>query len=145
MMWGRPIFSETTDQWAQQKHTPPYISSTPSITHFSIKKGDEIILSSDGLQSSLVAQGVPDEDVGNMIVSLAGMDLLNVETRLSYEKSIGHSFISSGDIANVADRVIQNVLFGLDDHRMAKETMTTMNSRTDYLRDDMSVVVVEIL
>ena len=64
---------------------------------------------------------------------------------LSYEKTIGHSFISSTDITNVAERVIRNALFGLDDHHMAKETMATMNSRADYLRDDMSIVVVEIL
>jgi hypothetical protein len=113
--------------------------------HFSIKKGDEIILSSDGLRSSLKCQGVPDEDVGNMIVSLAGIDLLNAETRSSYEKSIGHSFIPSGEIANVADRMIRNVLFGQDDHRMVKEIMATVSGYGAWLRDDMSVVVVDIL
>lgn len=41
--------------------------------------------------------------------------------------------------------MIQNVLFGLDNHRMAKETMATMNSFSDSLRDDISVVVVEVL
>ena len=45
----------------------------------------------------------------------------------------------------ISQTVIRNVLFGLDDHRMAKETMATMNSRPDRLRDDMSLVVVEIL
>jgi hypothetical protein len=34
--------------------------------------------------------------------------------------------------------------FGLDDHRMAKETMATMINVAMYLRDDMSIVV-EIL
>ena len=86
-----------------------------------------------------------DQDVGNTIVSLAGMDLLDAEALLSYEKAIGHSFIPSADINNIADGMIRNILFGLDDHRMAKETMATMNSRAKYLRDDMSVVVVEIL
>ena len=66
---------------------------------------------------------------------------------LSYEKpeAIGHSFIPSVDINNIADRVIRNALFGPDNHRMAKETMATMNGLSYYLRDDMSVVVVEIL
>ena len=86
-----------------------------------------------------------DQDVGNTIGSLAGMDLLDAEALLSYEKAIGHSFIPSADINNIADGMIRNILFGLDDHRMAKETMATMNSRAKYLRDDMSVVVVEIL
>ncbi|KAF8512593.1 phosphatase 2C-like domain-containing protein [Hysterangium stoloniferum] len=144
-MWGCPIPPEATDRWAQQKHTPPYISSTPSVMYFSIKKGDRLVFCSDGLRSSLMEQGVPDQDVGNMIVSIAGMDLLDVEAMLSCEKSIGHSFIPSTDINNLADIVIRNILFGLDNHRMAKETMATMNSSSKYLRDDMSVVVVDIL
>ena len=145
MMWGHPIRSVTTDQWAQQKHTPPYISSTPSVMHFSIEKGDILVFCSDGLRSSLTDQGVLDQDVGNTIVSLAAVDLLDAEALLSYEKAIGHSFILSADTDNIADRMIRNVLFGLDDHRMAKETMAAMNSYSDHLRDDMSVVVVEIL
>jgi pyruvate dehydrogenase phosphatase len=145
MMWGFPIFPDTIDRWTHQKHTPPYISSTPSVRHFSLEKGDILVFCSDGLRSSLTAQGVPDQDVGNTIISLAGVDLLDAQALLSYEKSIGHSFIPSADITNIADRMIRNVLFGLDDHRMAKETMATMNSNYDRLRDDMSVVVVEIL
>ena len=145
MMWGCPIHYDTTKRWAQQKHTPPYLSSTPSVMHFSIEKGDLLVLCSDGLGSSLKEQGVPDQDVGNTIVSLAGMDLLEAESLLSYEKAIGHSFIPSADDDNIADRVIRNALFGLDDHRMAKETMATMNHISKYLRDDISVVVVEIL
>ena len=88
---------------------------------------------------------MPDQDVGNTFISLAGVDLLDAEALLSYEKAISHSFIPSVDINNIADRVIQNILFGLDDHRMAKETMATMNSVADYLRDDMSIIVVQIL
>jgi pyruvate dehydrogenase phosphatase len=147
MMWECPIHPQFIDQWVQQKHTPPYISSTSSVMHFSIEKGDRLVFcsDSDGLRSSLDGQGVPDQDVGNTIVSLAGMDLLDAEALLSYEKAIGHSFIPSADINNIADGMIRNILFGLDDHRMAKETMAIMNSRPDYLRDDMSVVVVEIL
>ena len=88
---------------------------------------------------------MPDQDVGNMIISLAGVDLLDDEALFSYEKAIGHSFISSADIDNIADRVIRNSLFGLDDHRMAKETMATMDYAPVCLRNDISVVVVEIL
>jgi pyruvate dehydrogenase phosphatase len=145
MMWGFPISPDTIDQWTLQKHTPPYISSTPSVRHLSFERGDILVFCSDGLRSSLTAQGVPDQDVGNTIISLAGMDLLDAETLLSYEKTIGHSFIPSADITNIADGMIRNVLFGLDDHRMAKETMATMNSYSDRLQDDMSVVVVQIL
>ena len=145
MMWGCPIPLFVTDRWAQQTHTPPYISSTPSVMHFSFEKGDMLVFCSDGLRSSLTAQGVQDQDVGSTIISLAGLDLLDIEALSSYEKAIGHPFIPSADIDNIADRVIRNVLFGLDDHRMAKETMATMNSRSDRLRDDMSVIVLEVL
>ena len=145
MMWGCPLFPETTDRWAQQKHTPPYLSSTPSVMHFSFEKGDMLVFCSDGLRSALTEQGVPDQDVGNTIVSLAGMDFLDAEALLPYEKAIGHSFIHSADMTNIADRMIRNVLFGLDDHRMAKETMATMNEPSENLQDDMSVVAVEIL
>ena len=145
MMSGCPIWPDAIDRWTQQTHTPPYLSSTPSVMHFSIEKGNLLAICSDGLRSALKSHGVPDQDVGNTIISLAGVGFLDAEALLSYEKAIGHSFIPSTDIENIADRVLRNILFGLDDHRMAKETMATMNSRANYLRDDMSVVVVEIL
>ena len=144
-MWGCPIFPEVTERWAQQTHTPPYLSSTPSVMHFSIEKGEVLVFCSDGLRSSLQDQGVPDQDVGNTIVSLVGADMLDAEALKSFEKAIGHSFIPSADIDNIADRVIRNILFGLDDHRMAMETMATMKTSAKFLRDDMSIVVVEIL
>ncbi|KAF8496902.1 phosphatase 2C-like domain-containing protein [Hysterangium stoloniferum] len=144
MMWGCPVHPDKTDRWGQQRHTPPYISSTPSITHFSIQKGDILVFSSDGLRSSLTEKGVPDHEIGKMIVSITGMDLLDAEALISYEKAIGHSFIPSVDIDNVADRVIRNVLFGMDNHRMARETMAKMNSRGQYLRDDISLFVVHL-
>ena len=145
MMWGCPIFPEVTERWAQQRHTPPYLSSTPSVMHFSIEKGEVLVFCSDGLRSSLQDQGVPDQDVGNTIVSLVGADMLDAEALKSFEKAIGHSFIHSADMTYIADRMIRNVLFGLDDHRMAKETMATMNEPSEILQDDMSVVAVEIL
>ena len=145
MMWGCPIFPEVIDRWAQQTHTPPYLSSTPSVKHFSIEKGEILVFCSDGLRSALKAQGVSDQDVGKTIISLAGVNLLDAEALLSFEKAIGHSFIPSADINNIADRVIRNILFGIDDHGMAKETMATMDDISNFLRDDMSIVLLEIL
>ena len=147
IMWGSPILPDAMNRWIHQnqKHTPPYISSTPSVMHFSIEKGDLLVFCSDGIGSSLKEQGVPDQDVANTIISLAGVDLLDAESLLSYEKAIGHSFIPSSGINNISERMIRNILFGLDDQRMAKETMATMNSYSDRLRDDMSIVVVEIM
>ena len=59
---------------------------------------------------------MPDQDVGNTIISLADVDLLDDEALLSYEKATGHSFKPSADIDDIADRIIRNSLFGLDDH-----------------------------
>ena len=144
LMWGSPIFPSETAVWvAQEKHTPPYISSTPSVTHFLVQNGDILVFVSDGMRSSLTEEGVPDEDVGKIVVSLAGMDVLNTEALSSCEKAIGRSFIPSTEIQNVGDGMIRNVLFGMDDDRMAKETMATMDTSFP-LRDDISVVTVHI-
>ena len=76
--------------------------------HFSIEKGDLLAFCSNGLRSPLESHGVPDQDIGNTIVSLAGLDLLDAEALFSYEKAICHSFIPSADIKNIADRVIRS-------------------------------------
>ncbi|KAF8511666.1 phosphatase 2C-like domain-containing protein [Hysterangium stoloniferum] len=145
IMWDCPVHPDKTDRWGQQRHAPPYISSMPSVTHFSIQKGDMLVFSSDGLRSSLTEKGVPDHDIGEMIMSITGMDFLDAEALISYEKAIGHhSFIPSVDIDNVADRVIWNVLFGMDNDCMARETMAKMNSHGQYLWDDISLVVVHL-
>lgn len=54
-----------------------------------------LVFCSDGLRSSLTVQGMSDQDVGNTIIYLAGVDLpvLDAETLSSYEKAIGHSLI----------------------------------------------------
>ena len=88
-------------------------------------------------------EGIPDQDVGKTVVSLAVMDVLDGEALTSCEKAIGHSLVSPTDIENVADRMIRNVLFGMDDHRMAKHTMATMDPLC-YLRDDISVITVHV-
>jgi len=70
------------------------------------------VFCSDGLWLSLTTNRVPDQDVANTIISLAGVDLLVAEAQalLSYEKAIGHSFIPSADINNIAERVIQMII-----------------------------------
>ena len=56
MMWGFPVFPDTIDRWTHQKHTPPHISSRPSVKHFPFKKGDKLVICSDGLRTSLTAR-----------------------------------------------------------------------------------------
>jgi hypothetical protein len=53
------------------------------------------------------------------------------EALSSCEKAIGHTLITSTDTPNVAATMIRNVLFSLDDHRLAKETMATMDKLSD--------------
>ena len=127
MMWGFSGFPDTIDRWTHQKHTPPYISSRPSVKHFSFKKGDILVICSDGLRTSLTARKeCPTKTSGIRLYLSLALDSLDVQALLSYEKTFGHSFIPSADIINITDGMFWNVLFGLDDHRMTKETMATM-------------------
>ena len=107
-----------TDRWAHLKDTAPYPRHCLSCIFLFIK---ETCLFFD-------EQGVPDQDVRNRVISLAGVDFLDDEALLSYDMAVGHSFIPSPDINDHADREpeIRNILFGLDDHRKAKETISTM-------------------
>jgi hypothetical protein len=77
------------------RFSPPYISSTPSVAHFSVQKGDILVFACDGMRPSLKDQGVLDESVKKIVVSLAGMD---GEASSSCEKDIGPSFMPSTDI-----------------------------------------------
>ena len=64
MMCGSPIFPLEITVWeAQEKHMAPYITSTSSVTQFSVQKGDTFVFVSDGMRSSLTEEGLPDEDV----------------------------------------------------------------------------------
>jgi hypothetical protein len=51
--------------------------------HFSIEKGERLVFCSEKLRSSLNGQGVPDQDVGNTIVSLAGTDIRKISILLN--------------------------------------------------------------
>lgn len=89
------------------------------------------------MRPSLKDQGVPDESEKKIVVSLAGMD---GEASSSCEKAIGPSFMPSTDIQILGI----SVWFGLDDDRMAKEAVVTMDRTCIPLGDDISVVTVHI-
>ena len=54
------------------------------LSHFSVQKGDIVGFVSDGMRTE---DGVPDEDARKIVVSLAGMDVLDNEALSSCEKA----------------------------------------------------------
>ena len=91
--------------------TETYSPSTLSVMHLSFEKGDMLVFlfGRIAVVAHDRAQGVLDQDIRNTIMSLSGVDFLDAEALLSCEKAIGHSFIPSADIDNIADRAIRNV------------------------------------
>lgn len=140
-MWGAPVFPEVVSKWSEPgyRHTPPYISSTPSIRAFSIHKGDVLILASDGLRFLLEEKKVSSDAkvIGEATFTLAG--LKDSEQQKDLERSLGHPFVSADQYQNLAELVIRNALFGEDEKLLARE----MDKSVDIYRDDVSVIVVQ--
>ncbi|KAF9070006.1 phosphatase 2C-like domain-containing protein [Rhodocollybia butyracea] len=102
-------------------HThPPYISATPTVCHHSLKPGDILVLSSDGLAYEL--REFSEEDKLLAVVSLAAatsMTSLPPRNTLWSEK-LGHGFIASAEGDNPAEHLIKNVCFGTNLVQMAE-------------------------
>lgn len=100
---------------------------------FSVNNVDILVFASDRLRHSFQEQCVSKQDVSNMIniILAAGADMLDRETLSSCEKVIGHSLILFMKIDNEVDRVIYIILFGLDDSRMAWETVAPMFGKSN--------------
>ncbi|KAJ7230264.1 phosphatase 2C-like domain-containing protein, partial [Mycena pura] len=121
-----PIPPLIFEKWERDGlRTPPYLSSSPVIHRHTISPGDVLVLASDGLRDSFEA---PDEDKLDVIVALA--------TGGGHAKLM-HSCIPAQDNDNVAERVIQNILFGTDSEKKAKQLDRACQ------RDDISVVVLK--
>jgi pyruvate dehydrogenase phosphatase len=114
-------------EWGLDSWTPPYISSTPAIRHHEVLPGDMFLFASDGLQDGL---RVPDAHKFDIILSLA-----NGEHDVGVERALSHACVAAREDDNVAQRVIENVLFGTDAKKRARE----LDKRT--YRDDISLVV----
>ncbi|KAJ6584859.1 phosphatase 2C-like domain-containing protein [Mycena capillaripes] len=106
--------------------TPPYMLSTPVVRHHEVLPGDVFLFASDGLRDKIY---FPDEQKFNIVLSLAEGE---------HNVALGHECIPAREGNNVAQRVIENVLFGTDARKKARE----LDSRT--YRDDISLVVVAL-
>lgn len=141
MMWGVTVLPKDTEKWSQPgyRHTPPYISSTPTIRSFVLRKDQThtLILASDGLRAVLEKKNVPPDAraIGEAIFALSGFRDSAAQKEL--EASLGHSLASPQ--GNLAEVTIQNALFGKDEALLARE----MDTNVDIYRDDISVVVVQ--
>jgi hypothetical protein len=88
------------------------------------------LFASDGLQDGL---RVPDAQKFDIILALA-----NGEHDIGVARALGHACVAAREGDNVAQRVIENVLFGSDAKKRARE----LDKRT--YRDDISLVVVTL-
>ncbi|KAJ7920695.1 phosphatase 2C-like domain-containing protein [Mycena leptocephala] len=113
--------------WGLGSWTPPYIFSTPAIHHHDVLLGDMFLFASDGLQDGL---RVPDAHKFDIILSLA-----NGEHDIGVARALGHACVAAREGDNVAQRVIENVLFGTDAKKSAREL-----DKRKY-RDDISPIV----
>jgi len=122
------------------------MSSTCTVQHHQLEKGDVILLASDGFQSAnTLWEKFTDEERIRLLVSLASNE--KVPSLSHWESQIGHSFAPAIEHENIAVRVIKNVLFGRDTSRMEEELMLNTKVAFDLIRDqrdDMSIVVLTI-
>ncbi|KAK7048540.1 PPM-type phosphatase domain-containing protein [Favolaschia claudopus] len=108
-------------------HTPPYMSSTPTIHRYDLLPGDVLVFASDGLADSMYYH-VAREDRWDVIMSLvSGED----------DERLGWKAIRPEGPTNIAELLIKNTLFGVNAEKMAEEL-------ADPGRDDVSVVVVDL-
>jgi len=108
--------------------TPPYMLSTPCIRRHDVLPGDMFLFASDGLRDVI---RFPEEQKFNIAFSLANGEH-------DFEVALGHECIPAQEGDNVAQPVIENVLFGTDAKKRARE----LDKRT--YRDDISLVVVSL-
>ncbi len=129
MQWVYPAVVSYVEvvEWVAKGHvSPPYMSRTPEIRHADIMDGDILVFASDGLRNSLPSEIQTAEQWNVMLGLLNG----------SADPRLGHQCVLP---SNVADGLVQNLLFGSDEEKM-KEVMNG-----PAYRDDISVVVVKFV
>ncbi len=134
-----PIPPPFVAEWAENNTTGPYLSAKPSVTRFSLQKGDIIVFASDGLGDSPVLTSFSAVEKHQLFVDLAaGRDEMD-----EWHDRVGHQFIKASFGDNNAERVIKNVLFGTDEVRAAKELVLEV-PESNHIQDDITVIVVEV-
>ncbi|KAF9068882.1 phosphatase 2C-like domain-containing protein [Rhodocollybia butyracea] len=121
VIWPAPYISDFFDKAvvAPGHTSPPYISATPTVCHHSLKPGDILILSSDGLAYEL--REFSEEDKLLAVISLAAASLNSLPSRNTvWSEKLGHGFIASAEGDNPAERLIENVCFGTNLEQMAE-------------------------
>ncbi|KAF8911300.1 phosphatase 2C-like domain-containing protein [Mucidula mucida] len=134
-----PIPPPFVAEWAENNTTGPYLSAKPSVTRFSLQRGDIIVFASDGLGDSPILASFSAVEKRQLFVDLAaGRDEMD-----EWHRRVGHQFIKASFGDNNAERVIKNVVFGTDEVRAAKELVLEV-PESNHIQDDITVVVVEV-
>ncbi|KAF9064921.1 phosphatase 2C-like domain-containing protein [Rhodocollybia butyracea] len=131
-IWPTPFIPEFFDEEVVKLgHTnPPYISATPTVCHHSLKPGDVLVLSSDGLAYEL--REFSEEDKLLAVVSLATATTMTSLPQRStvWSEKLRHGFIASAEGDNPAEYLIKNVCFGTNLEQMA-EVVKPLRRRDD--------------
>ncbi|KAF5369012.1 hypothetical protein D9758_002998 [Tetrapyrgos nigripes] len=110
LKYSEPCFvsSQTISEWRTVHKTPPYVSSTPSVRHYTLNAGYTLVFASDGLRDALQAQikdlTVTKEERARLLTALArGVNSspshLGVSSPMIHEftkiwkERLGHGFI----------------------------------------------------
>ncbi|KAL8276236.1 hypothetical protein RQP46_011353 [Phenoliferia psychrophenolica] len=149
--WSHRVFQHATPPFVrfsklasslEHSHTPPYISALPSISHRSLRPGDIIVLSSDGLGDSSLVGAMAPEVKAKAVTALAKGEVVG-DVLGEYAKNVRLDLVEKTEGDNAARRVLENVLWGTDRERMAFE-LTAELPDGGALQDDISVVVVTV-
>ncbi|KAF8828313.1 hypothetical protein HHX47_DHR4000530 [Lentinula edodes] len=132
-IWPSPFPMEVLDNCT----TPPYISATAVVRRHSLKLGDILVLSSDGLAYEL--RNFDEDNKKNLIISFSmNSNVDSFPENASWSEKLGHQYILAQDGDNPAERVIKNVCFGTDLEKMAE----AVNPSEEW--DDISVLVLQL-
>ncbi|KAH7872128.1 phosphatase 2C-like domain-containing protein [Lentinula edodes] len=132
-IWPSPFPMEVLDNCT----TPPYISATAVVRRHSLKLGDILVLSSEGLAYEL--RNFDEDNKKNLIISFSmNSNVDSFPENASWSEKLGHQYILAQDGDNPAERVIKNVCFGTDLEKMAE----AVNPSEEW--DDISVLVLQL-
>lgn len=147
--WGRPvaIFPEEILSWKSKYETAPCISAQPTFKHMSLSSGDIVLLATDGLTDAPQVAAFSEEEKADLFLALAGAAVQSGPLDLSpWEHKLGHRFQErpSPDAGNAADWLLENLLFGRDDIRLARELTIELPQRGSRWQDDVTIVVAQV-
>ncbi|KZW04206.1 protein serine/threonine phosphatase 2C [Exidia glandulosa HHB12029] len=151
MQWMRPVWiapNSIIEEWTSTHPTGSYLTARPTVRHTALRRGDVLVLASDGLSGANQLRALSSDMKERLITSLAGIASASGDRTCDmsdFEQMIGHSLAwpSQGDLP--AQSVLSNVLFGADDVKLAAEVTMEFPRGKGQWQDDISVLVAKVI